>query len=282
MSRKSKVRFAARIDGVERELFSIKERPDNSLLLVSAYPIFWENSDSSIVRFTEQHYSIHISNGGIDTTITQKTKLADGMSHSNVSFIPNTKKHLLWPIYARRVPILLENSRKLSRRSGDKVIFIGDYEFAKANLVYSVFVSNCDFDVNITSLNGLTTYSAKFKHFQIFTIPMYINLPSMNEGDVVGMSTSSTTINNVRSTDHIQLSTHSIPSEYLLSFHFKLMDLLKDKMLQRLSILFQSAPKEMSFSIKMVSLLTALPLVRRPKTKQHIEPDSSPPHENQD
>jgi hypothetical protein len=70
-----KTRFFVRVNGVEREILSVQQRADKSLTLISGTPSFWENPDGSLPAFDQQHYSVHRTKNGRDTTITQKTWL---------------------------------------------------------------------------------------------------------------------------------------------------------------------------------------------------------------
>jgi hypothetical protein len=105
MGREAKTRFYVRIDGVDRALFSVKSVAGRGLTITSRTPKFWENPDGTFTAFDHQHYSVHLSNGGVDTTITQKTQLQESAFHSIVTFVKDTQAYFLWPIFARRYPI---------------------------------------------------------------------------------------------------------------------------------------------------------------------------------
>lgn len=272
MSKKPKVRFAANIDGIDYELFWVQERSDKSLILGSAFPQYWENKDNSYTAFSEQHYSIHKSNEGDATTITQKTTLVDGTSVSNVTYIPKTKNQLLWPVYARRVCTMLTDKRKLKSRSKDTVIVISDYTSKKANLLFSVFVTKSNNFVYPNSIkkfsDALETFAFNFGELQIIAIPTYINIPSLVEGDVTALTSSTTITNGVRSNNHKQLIVRSFDQNSLFNVHYYLMNRLKMTLHTRLQNILGDSFNETNLlegapSIKQLgSFFTKYPICR--------------------
>jgi len=265
MSHKRKSIFAARIDGIEREILSVKERSNRDLLLIPAHTPFCEPTPGTMIKFVEQHYSVHGTNQGSDTTITQKTTLDNGDLHSNVSFIHNTKNHLLWPVFARRVPVLYGENRKLTPRGRDKVIFIDDYQSDNSSLTYSVFISRDHFDIESILKNKFPVHTESFTEFKVIVLPMHINLPSIANGDSFGYSTSSQVINNIRSTNHIRVRATSIPPEDLIETHLHLMNMLASKLVERLISLSGTEHRrsvESAVSKLGRALITRDPLVR--------------------
>lgn len=262
LATKAKTRFVALIDGVEREIFSVVERQNKDIIVMSGTPRFWENPDGSLTKFGEQHYSVHTSNNGVDVTITQKTTLSDGNQHSNVAYIKGTKNALVWPIYARRVPIFEDNSRLLKARKKDTVIRIGKFSYSSANFLYSIFVTRSDFDIETIRVKEANFYQAFFNEFSIVVITNYLNLPSLVQGDVTGMATSNTVVNGEFSENHTQLDVSSQEPCQMINIHQVLLIRLKDKMLGRISKLLNGDEKQMTDTRLMATFFTNTQIVK--------------------
>lgn len=230
-----KIAFSATIDGVQRSLFSVKDNGDSGLLIGQGTPRQMENPYGVKRDFKHQHYSVHPSNNGADTTITQKTLMSDGEEHSAVSFVRNTKQHLLWLVYARRMPILAKTTRVLKRKRYTSVIEIGSIDSAKETLFYSVLVSRPSMDLSILVDSGWEFYTATFGQFMIIVIPMFLQFPTYPDGDVLQFLTSQPILNNVCPPDHQRYESESMPREGLVLFIGIYMDALKKSMMARMA-----------------------------------------------
>lgn len=243
-----KTRFFVRVNGVEREILSVQQRADKSLTLISGTPSFWENPDGSLSAFDQQHYSVHRTKNGRDTTITQKTWLRNGTHHSYVAYVHGTEEYLLWPLYARRIPILNNQTRILKRRAKDVLIEVPEFEWENASLLFSVFVAKAKFDSGLIS--PLRPAIAQFEEFQIILLPVFLNLRSLPTGDVVVVSTSSPVINGVKSEEHVQYYSESLPIGEFINFHFNCLGRLRDKMLERTQNLLGMRYSELAYTIE--------------------------------
>ncbi len=260
MSKKSRTRFFARIDGNGHQLLSVMERNDGSLIVFSAIPKNWENTNRTLTAFREQHYSIHRTKGGVDTTFTQKTRLSDGRTVSNVAYIHGTTEHLLWPVFARRVPTLRPTTHLLTLRQNDRVIQVGTYRYDTANLLYSVFVAKQTCDIDRVKVEGATIQIADFSEFKIIVLATYLNIPSPDQGDVVGIATSPTVNDGVFAEGHFQLDVTSIPADDILECHWLLMCELRDWLLLRLRELLGGTSAPFHDAVQMVAVFTSAPL----------------------
>lgn len=259
MPKKPKSRFVVNINGTLRELFSVREHEDGSLLLNSGTPKNWENSDGTLTEFKEQHYSIHKTKTR-DTTITQKTTLADGSHHSNVAYLHNTDNFFLWPVYSRRVPLFLPATRVLKARTNDNVIELGTYNPECTNLLYSVWVARSNYKFDKLMISDINYRVARFSEFLVFVLPVFLNVPAIDQGDVVGFSTSPTVVNNIKSDDHFQISRGSILAINMLTIHWRLMNALRGRLLRRLERLYENDSVTMKMTNDLVQGFTFFPL----------------------
>lgn len=260
MSAKPKIRFSALVDGREIELFSIRDRKAKGAVLIPAPIRFFEFGKEGLREIVEQHYSVH-RNESPDITITQKTLLSDGTQLSNVAYIHDADDHMLWPIFARRVPQFADETNcLLAANSRDSVVRIGEYKTSEANLLYSVFVTHPSLDFEQIPVKGARIFYARYDHFQILVLATYLNVPSLHEGDACGWATSPEAINGAFSEGHFQLHVKPIPSDLLLQAHWTLMGQLRQKLLFRLSDLFEGEPEMLPQITPLLSAFSLAPL----------------------
>jgi hypothetical protein len=264
MGSKAKIRFSAKIDDRDIELFNVRDLGDKGLVISSGYPRYFEHPDGKLVEFVDQHYSVHPTKGGADTTITQKTALkGDGVQAiSIVAYIHNTSNHLLRPVYARRLPVMREPTRTLRARSKDTSRRIGKFNWDKATMIYSVFVSLPNLELPSHTDTASKRFTAMMGRYKLIVFVTYLNLPSITEGDVVGMSTSSEVRNGLRGDDHFQLQTESICVDQLLNINRVLQNQLRTKMLERLDKVFKSDRPNFRHILAMSKCFTKVPVVK--------------------
>jgi hypothetical protein len=243
MSNSKKTRFFAKIDGIDRLLFSVQKSARGSITITSqttaalidyATPNKYGFSDGTHKEYEDQHYSIHESNEGTATSITKKTKLKSE-HQSNVAFIQDTKDYLLWPVFWRRYPLFNTDRSLLVKKSRDTYIQLAEYSFKSAALLYGVFVTRPSFDLSILTNAELDFKTASFENHMVIAIPYFINLPSESTGDIINLTTSPTIINGVKESDHFQIPTKSIPPEKIIEINYGAMIQLQTIYLQRLA-----------------------------------------------
>jgi hypothetical protein len=237
----------------------VKERSNQDILVLSGTSRFFEAVGLSKRELAEQHYSVHTHRSGLHTIITQKTTLADGVRVSNAAFIHNTRDWLLWPIYARRLPMFKDDTNILDVGKQGEVVDVGEFEWQKANLLYSVFVAKTGSIPISTSIGGAKVFISNYRRFCIVVVVTYLNLPSMYEGDVAGLTTSSELVNGRSPSGQVQVDMSSIPVGELEAAHWFLMRRLRERMIQRLQDLLGSNSPEFDLVTTMTSFFTACP-----------------------
>jgi hypothetical protein len=111
--RQAKFRFRMLVDGVPKNLFSVRVRSDDQLAIILPPPknIEWQNQNHGIV---EDHYSIHGPTKGSGTTIKRTLVLDDESLIETVLFAPNEFRGWATPIYINACSTLLcDNSNHL-------------------------------------------------------------------------------------------------------------------------------------------------------------------------
>lgn len=260
---KKRTRFVVEINGKAREILSIIEKSNGQLTLMSGTSKYWENEDGTLEEYFEQHYSIHRTKNGLDTTITQKTTLKGGVRHSIVTYIHDTSTHLLWPVFARRPPLFQPDPNKLTTRQKDDVVELGSFNDKLATFFYSVFVTLPNSDLSAVYAAGVQSQIATFTNFRIVVLPMYLNVPTFSSGDVVGYSTSPQITNDVRRPDHFQIKATSPAQKELMPMHFNLVENLKRRLCFRIYTLFDIGSPELNQWYALAHEFTVRPILTR-------------------
>ena len=99
---KPAVRFEASSQGVARALFSVREVPDGSLLIVLRGEKRFGTNPSTL---EELRLSVHPSANTTGTTLTIHERTKAGYT-KRASFVHESKEFLLFPLFARTCPRL--------------------------------------------------------------------------------------------------------------------------------------------------------------------------------
>jgi hypothetical protein len=261
MGKKAKVRFTAVANGIEAELFAIRDRGENGIVLRSNMPDQFIEGGRR-VAFVEQHYSVH-NTKGVDTTVTQHTLTDDGVELKLAAYIHDTKDYLLWPIYARRLGINNAITKSAVNRDKDILHRVARYETASSCLFYCVFVCNPNFDYRSIEDSSLNVKTTTIGRYRIVVLSTFMIIPSLQEGWVAGISTSKPRRNGVFDEDHFQLQRGPIPFEEMLDTFWMLMNELRDLTIRQLTEMFGDDPHFMHQLSIVSGFFSAEPFVKR-------------------
>lgn len=228
MAKSEKTIFAAKVNGIQRELFSVRQWKNADLLIVSRAGELLEHIDGSPSKVKHQHYSVH--QGESDPTITyvtQKTAFHDHPDLSFVSAVHDSQQHLLWPVHARRAPFYAEGVRLLKARPKDTVVEIGEFTSLRANFFYTIFVTRPGFNCAAIAANQVGYRTITFQKFELLVLTTYLNVPSVNEGDIILRTTSSPKVGEELFPGHFQIRVGPIPAVEVLQTHFEMMNSLR-------------------------------------------------------
>lgn len=197
MSKKDpKTRFVCQLRHQRSELLSVAERPSGGLLIsLKAAENFTpdETLYPAQKRISDQHYSVHRSNAGADTTIHHTITLEDGDKLDTSSFLPASSGNLLWPIFVRACPYLGEPRYASQPRPKDHSIVAAQMEGRESTLVYSVIVSSRA--LNFPHSISVPPPFARFKYFDVTMLCMYLWVPPLPQGTLHHQATNLPRVN---------------------------------------------------------------------------------------
>jgi hypothetical protein len=179
--RQAKFRFRMLVDGVPKNLFSVRVRSDDQLAIILPPPknIEWQNQNHGIV---EDHYSIHGPTKGSGTTIKRTLVLDDESLIETVLFAPNEFRGWATPIYINACSTLLCDNYNSQNRLKDTHIDICSYNPNISTLVYAIIISDGEWDNRKLSDTGLGFLSRKFGRYCVNLLYMFQLLPSNHLG----------------------------------------------------------------------------------------------------
>jgi hypothetical protein len=262
VAKSPKVIFSACIDGTPRELFSVRQWKGSDLLIVSRHADRFQHPDGSYSLIKDQHYSVH--EGSEDptiTSVTQKTEFHDHPHLSFVSVIHGTRPHFLWDIHARRIPHFAEGIRLVKAKVKDTVLEIADFNQMRSTLLYTVFVTRPDFDLQSVSSPFIRYHVAKFDKYQVIVLTTYLNVPNINEGDVFIRTTSFPKVNHEFLPGHLRLHAKSHEAKGILAIHIENMALLRNTMRVRLYQFLGPDATDMEGLEEILQVFSPVPLI---------------------
>jgi hypothetical protein len=156
-------------------------------------------------------------------------------------------------------------------RSKDRIVDVGTHQSQTSNLLYSVFVTNIDFDLSTLENNVANVFVEIFRRYKIVLLVNYIKLPSLREGDVQLWSTSTAIENDIKSSDHQQVHATTMPLDYLFEAHGRMMFQLGERFRKRIRQMFPGDLSEDTvFALISTMTLSSAPLIRQPTEKKEL------------
>jgi hypothetical protein len=261
--------FYVNINGEPTTLFKIRDPGPHSdgtprdATILSGHAKLMEH-EGDWIEFNDQHYSIHKRDNDQNTLINQKTRLKDGTSINLESIVLDTKAHLLWPLYARRVPKFETSIRKHKDRAKDKNIQIGDYNSELATIFYTIFVTRPNYIVPVSENETFKIYSTLFDKFKAVVLVSFLNIPTMGAGDVQIMTNKLGIINGIPQDGHTKNGGPSFPADAIIPLHFLLIESLRAKYMDRLKEKCEPAWFQEVSKPPIATQFTARPLLELP------------------
>lgn len=182
---RKKVRFCAKVDGQDREIFAVGEGADGDLAIIRRA----ENGTFSlagdiekIIDVLEHRVSIHVSRESATnaTTIVHTTVTGEGDKESGAALVKYSRYDLLWPIYSALCPDLRNIRYSTSKgKTSKRVRLVQDVPVDSA-LMYHVFAIGPDTEP--PEIFQCAHHIERFKDVGIVVYTNYINLPAMDFG----------------------------------------------------------------------------------------------------
>lgn len=218
MGSKRKLRAYCTVNGIERELVSIRELSDGSLTIMVAPSDNAVLSDGRLLPYDQEHYSVHRSNEGADTTLIRKTRFATGNRISAVAFLKGTSKRLVWVIHVERVH-LIQNFVPFHARPKDTKLHICSYNQDRCMLLYCIIVANSDYLMPDAEFEFIRYAELLTKEYKITIGYTFFHYPAMPIGFARANMTSDAIFDDVPNIDHKQIETsQSVPDAIFHKF----------------------------------------------------------------
>jgi len=195
---KAKTRFVIDVDGVDRQLFSVRERGHGDLVLLINGPSVNAFSPEDRETVIERHISVHRSPSSPTFTMNH-TLITDGRGKtSRVASVLPSESGLVWPLIGNLAFPMRDPRFVLRARNGDRVVRLGKYNPTGNTLLYFIIVADPTGAARFVPFkNSMRSARADFEHFTIFVLWAYIGM-SGEVGHYVAMQSSEPTLNGQR------------------------------------------------------------------------------------
>lgn len=188
MGSKSKTRFAVKMNGTERELFSVRERQNGDLVILLKHAKHYEDT-SGPIETDGQKYSVHRSPLSPGFTIKHTLNLKGGGQMDTAQYRLPGEHGPCSLLFGRTTPDLSPDKYKLASRAKDRVIPLYEDDIEAATLFYFLLTCDPTFDAaTIKTQTKITT--AQFEHFQLICLSGLFFVPPVDGADFVHVSTS--------------------------------------------------------------------------------------------
>ena len=189
-----KVRIFARISDSYRELLSISENRNGSLIIV---PKGGRNADRGVAggpyrKIKNQKYSVHANLQSADggNTIHHTTLFADGRSYETHAYTLAIKRGNLWPVYYHN--FLSSSMDRLVNEPAGEHFVVANYDPSISTLIFALYLAPADADLDcIAESQMYRKHIVKFQRFSVVLLVSFSQLPSMEVGYINHVSTSS-------------------------------------------------------------------------------------------
>ena len=196
MARASKVRFVAKVSGGFRELLSVTERKDGSLIVVPKGGSRADkgSNDKQQRDIKNQKYSVHATLDALDggTLLHQTTMFSDGGKYETHAYTLAIKNGQVWPLYLHH---FLHPGAKVTAAARVDQKIIANYDPDKSTLIFGVFVGPAHASPDSVQDSEIyTRHVANFHRFSIIVLVAFSGMRSMPMGFLNHLSTSSAVI----------------------------------------------------------------------------------------
>ncbi|GGI23801.1 hypothetical protein [Bradyrhizobium guangdongense] len=179
--------FVVEVNGRDRSLFSVAERPNGDLL------IFFEHAerfgyDACGSEIRTQKYSVHVSpNSAEFSTLKQTLLLQDDTETTTSALTDAPKKGGFFVVFSRRPPDLASDRYLSNDDKHTKIRLGGSGVDANLALVYCVAIGGAKSSFGPKPNMGVIEY--KFANFTLVVLSHYLTLPPHRNGDLLHVMT---------------------------------------------------------------------------------------------
>lgn len=179
MGRSAKTRFVVNFESKSRELLSVREIADKTLIVIL------RSEDRGVpedpfggASIASVRLSVHPSMASVQGGITLKsTRLTTtGRTATHVAFIQGDRRSHFAPAFVKLCPIL-DDRYIVSERPKDTVVNTGTFDYADlTTLILSVVI--LDKDVEVPRVRGFAVSFVDFTKFRFVVYSTYANFPA--------------------------------------------------------------------------------------------------------
>lgn len=262
MSKKPKTRIITIINGIEREILSIHEQKDYSLVILPKQGRNYEHIEYGDVPFKDMHYSVHNSykSKKSGTTIKLTIELENSEIREISSFIKGKKEDLLWPVFSARLMDMSSEKFNTKQRAKDKLICIAEFTKEYASLFISIFVSAKGKNYRQLIHSSINISVVDFEIYSIHIFSSYVPLPPSISSKMIIMTTSPEKINNILSTSPFGDGCQSIDPLKLENVISKMKLLVTKNTVLHMKDQTNNDPEELACLELLASIYSAQPL----------------------
>lgn len=195
MAKKPKTRFTITVDGLARELLSVREGPQGDLIVVIKKTDEMTFGDYH-GALDEQRYSIHPSHKSDGFTITHRVLFKEEVKADTYSHVKPIAGRFCWIVSGRACADLSPPQYISTPRGQDTMVSLGAYDPSLATFCYFVIAS--DRETNLRhEFSGLplNVVSKRYGHFTFWLLYGFLNLPSTPMGAVTAIATAPPRLN---------------------------------------------------------------------------------------
>jgi hypothetical protein len=208
---KPKTRFGVKVNGVMRELFSVRQLNNGDLLLLLKAA---EKMDDGR-KVEVQRYSVHrsLKSDPPGRLIKQSLVLEDGAEIYTTQFRLLVEGRFLAVMFSRVCPALASDRYTMQPSARDKVVPLYTGDLGKQTLFYTIVVSDCDVTPQDLTIPGIHTTKVEFSYFNIFVMSGIFVAPAIAKGCLLHTMTSPLIDSGKRHDQTVEINIDSLSTE---------------------------------------------------------------------
>lgn len=177
-----KYRLIANQSNIEKQVFSVEEKNDGTLIIVFPIYPFMAFQDTDFPKVLNNKFTVHLSKKSDPpaNTLTHEVLFKNEKFHrGHAHIIKNADGHLIWPVITKSLGFEESEYHKPVRHSNDKYHFLPPYNPENQSLIIALVILDKDVaKIEISPLRYVFLNLSKFvlvTYFQIFDLPSYRN-----------------------------------------------------------------------------------------------------------
>ncbi|WP_404711469.1 hypothetical protein [Sphingomonas sp. MMS24-J13] len=192
-AKKPKTRFQLTVGGVPKELFAVRERSADQIVILTPKPVNlgWDGDKGLI----EDHISVHGGERSTGCTIKRTRLLDSGDLIETVKFMPRRPEGWATIFHAKVVQDLSESKYNLNANNRDTVIDIAAHDPRTSTFVFALVISEVPWNMATLQGMGLNFKFVQFTRFGIGVFYGFQIFPSTPWGYYLDVNTSIPRIN---------------------------------------------------------------------------------------